>query len=182
MQQNIFKIILILYSLLASNFAYADIQLQEKFKDIPNIRIFEKPLNGNKFTITDIKGKVHELSEFQNKPIILALWAIWCVPCRHEIPELAKIKSDIPIIALNVDNSSDAKILDFIKSVKAENLSIYRDKAGELFSTLQRKSLIFGLPTVLLFNKEHNLIASINGFFDWNSQAAKNLLTTLTKL
>lgn len=190
MQDKIFKITLVLLFILGSNFAYADTtkdckveaSVKNLFKDIPNIRFFDKALKGDDFAIIDVKGNEHKLSEFANQPIILALWATWCVPCRHEIPQLAQINKKIPILAVNVDNSSNEKVFEFMKSVKAENLPIYRDKEGKLFANLREESLVFGLPTVLLFNKKHCLFASINGLFDWDSKAAHNLLNILATI
>ena len=172
MQYKIAKITLILYILFFLNYAQAQSpkeyvissSVKMSLKDIAGIRFFEKAFYGGDLPIIDSKGKCYKLSDFGNKSLIVSLWASWCIPCRREIPQLAAIAQNdkFAILAVNVDNSSDKKILEFMKSVKAENLPIYRDNKGKLFSQLRQKSLIFGLPTALLFNKNHYLVATIN--------------------
>lgn len=38
------------------------------------------------FSLPDLNGKKHALSEWRGKVIVLNFWATWCPPCREEIP------------------------------------------------------------------------------------------------
>ena len=42
------------------------------------------------FTVYDIDGNPHKLSDFRGKPVILNFWASWCGPCVSEMPEFQK--------------------------------------------------------------------------------------------
>ena len=42
------------------------------------------------FTVYDVDGNAHKLSDFQGKPVILNFWASWCGPCKMEMPDLEK--------------------------------------------------------------------------------------------
>jgi thiol-disulfide isomerase/thioredoxin len=43
-------------------------------------------------TYFDQTGARHRLSELRGKVVLLNFWATWCVPCRREMPLLAKMQ------------------------------------------------------------------------------------------
>jgi peroxiredoxin len=47
------------------------------------------------FTVTDLNGKKHTLSEYRGKNVMLIFWATWCPPCIAEIPHLIELRKQI---------------------------------------------------------------------------------------
>lgn len=47
------------------------------------------------FTVTDIKGKSHSLTDYADRNVLVIFWATWCPPCRAEIPHLKQLRSQI---------------------------------------------------------------------------------------
>lgn len=47
------------------------------------------------FTLKDLAGKDHKLSDYRGKTVVLVFWATWCPPCQMEVPDLIKLRNDI---------------------------------------------------------------------------------------
>jgi len=44
------------------------------------------------FSLPDIEGVEHKISEWDGKVILLNFWATWCPPCRREMPAFIKLQ------------------------------------------------------------------------------------------
>jgi peroxiredoxin len=47
------------------------------------------------FTLTDLDGKEHKLSDYRGKDVMLVFWATWCPPCMFEIPHLIALRNTV---------------------------------------------------------------------------------------
>lgn len=43
------------------------------------------------FTVYDLEGNPHKLSDFRGKPVVLNFWASWCGPCKTEMPDFEEM-------------------------------------------------------------------------------------------
>lgn len=146
-----------------------------------NFRFAEKPYYAGDLTLQNAVGQNMSLSAFKGKTILVNLWAIWCVPCRTEMPQLALLQKDLAgddfqVVAINIDNNPAEKVTAFMKSVNADNLDLYRDKAMASFNEVAKQSLALGLPVTLLLDKNNCLIGSYNGSAPWDSDDSKTLI------
>jgi len=126
-----------------------------------------------------------KLATFQGKTLVVNLWAIWCVPCRDEMPELAALKRKLggaafDVLAVNIDSSPDETIRKFLEEVNAGNLALYRDKSMEIFRIVRHEGLGLGLPVTLVV-PQGRLLASLTGSAPWADQDAVALITAAMK-
>ena len=42
------------------------------------------------FELKGLEGETHRLSDYRGQWVVVNYWAMWCMPCREEIPELIR--------------------------------------------------------------------------------------------
>lgn len=79
------------------------------------------------FTLTDINGKQHKLSDYRGKNVMLIFWATWCGPCRMEIPELIQLRNTVSkdkLAMLAISYISPRNTTEMVKNFVAQNKEI----------------------------------------------------------
>jgi thiol-disulfide isomerase/thioredoxin len=54
------------------------------------------------FSLPDLNGVEHRLSDWHGRPLVINFWATWCEPCRREIPLLKALRRENRGIGLEV--------------------------------------------------------------------------------
>ncbi|HEX2146439.1 MAG TPA: TlpA disulfide reductase family protein [Pseudorhizobium sp.] len=121
-------------------------------------------------------------ADFAGKTVLLNLWATWCGPCREEMPALNNLQKemggeDFEVVAVNIDTGSDEKPQAFLAETGVDALGYYRDSSMDVFNTMKKEGLAFGLPVTLILDKKGCLISAMNGPAVWDSADAKALVT-----
>ena len=73
------------------------------------------------FTLSDIEGKEHKLSDYKGKDVLIVFWATWCPPCRMEIPHLIKLRNTVSrddLAILAISNEKPETVKRFVKQAK----------------------------------------------------------------
>jgi len=138
---------------------------------LAKLRPAEKPAPIPAIAVADATGRLHKLSEFRGRYMLLNLWATWCAPCVRELPALAGLQAavgpkSVEIVPVNVGRSTAAETAAFLKSHNAGALPIYVDSS---FAFL-RAFRAYGLPVTVLVDPQGREIARATGAVPWDAK------------
>ena len=115
------------------------------------------------FSLPDVAGKVHRLSDHRGKWAVVNFWATWCGPCMVEIPELVRFHErhkdhDAVVVGVNFEEIETPALVEFIARMRI-NYPIVRagDKPLLPFEPLK------GLPSTFFVDPRGELAASHTG-------------------
>ncbi len=68
------------------------------------------------FTLTDISGNAHKLSDYRGRNVLVVIWTTWVATCRLEIPHLKELRAAYPekdLAILSVSNEPPALLKEY---------------------------------------------------------------------
>lgn len=125
-------------------------------------------------------GAPTDLSAFRGRVVVLNVWAMWCRPCRTELPTLAALDAaydeDLAVVVVNVDRTPDE--VSAARAFLADHapLAFYADPTFELPFRLPGRG---AMPQTVLIDQEGRIRAWLAGEADWNSPEARALVDAL---
>ncbi|WP_332659686.1 TlpA family protein disulfide reductase [Brevundimonas sp.] len=126
-------------------------------------------------------GADARLADFRGKVVVVNVWAMWCLPCRTEMPTLARLAEayegqDLVVLPVNVDNDAD-KIADAKSFIDVhEPLPLYSDPKFQLPFELPGKGK---MPQTVLLDRQGRIRAHFSGEADWASPEVRALIDAL---
>jgi len=132
------------------------------------------------FSLPDLKDKIHALSDYRDKVVLVNFWASWCMPCVEEMPELTRLKKQLAdqpfeILALNVGEKK-YWVRKFIERINF-NLPVLLDTSKYTFNNWGCKTL----PTSFLIDTAGNVQYRVRGNPEWNNEQTLSLIVKLIK-
>lgn len=115
----------------------------------------------------DTDNKLHTLSDYRGKTVLLHFWASWCPPCRSEMPEMVAWKSahpDVPLIALSLDSNID-RAARFLKGEGLNEVALLAEERDAAAIGLR------ALPTTLVINAQGEIVRLFAGAQNWQNAA-----------
>jgi cytochrome c-type biogenesis protein len=127
-----------------------------------------------KYSANTLDGKVSSLEDLRGNPVLVNVWATWCIPCREEMPALEALYKEfsdrgLQIVGVSVDSHvSENRIKSFIDRMGV-TYTIWHDpndKFTQAFRTI-------GVPESFLINAQGQIVHTWKGPFDAMSQDTK---------
>jgi thiol-disulfide isomerase/thioredoxin len=130
-----------------------------------------KALPGNPapaLALPSLDGGEVRLERLRGRVVLVNFWAVWCPPCRKEMPSMARLAKKLgdrpfTILAVNAGESPD-DIHAFLKQVPV-NFPILLDAEGKHLKPWQ----VFAFPTSFVVDKQGRLRLGLFGSIEWDS-------------
>lgn len=129
------------------------------------------------YQATALDGKSISLSGKSDKVRLVNIWATWCGPCRHEIPDLIKLQSEhgkdgLEIVGVSIDDQGMGdEVRKFVKEQKI-NYPIALDPDGRIADLLSTSAI----PTSALVDRDGNIVWMHKGMISASDDGFQALL------
>ena len=128
-----------------------------------------------KTSFVDLYEKNLDLSVYQNGKIVVSYWATWCAPCIKEMPGIKRAEEILKEYGYTFLLISDETV-DKISKFKNEwNFDFNFLKSTKSFETLG----VYAMPTSYIFDENGQIIETIVGEIEWDSEEMINKLKML---
>jgi peroxiredoxin len=109
--------------------------------------------NAPDFSLDDIEGKTHKLSDYQGRNVMVVFWATWCPACNLEIPhliELRKMLAEDKLAILAISNEEPERLKKFaeLKGINYTVASLGDNPLPEPFAN------VISIPTTFFIDPE----------------------------
>jgi len=108
------------------------------------------------FTVKDIEGRMHKLSDYRGRNVVIVFWATRCPPCNLEIPhliELRKALAEDKLAILAISNEEPERLKQFAESkgINYTVASLGNDNLPEPFAS------VASIPTTFFIDPNGNI-------------------------
>ncbi|MFP5390389.1 MAG: TlpA family protein disulfide reductase [Gammaproteobacteria bacterium] len=107
------------------------------------------------FHLTDIDGNRQHLEALRGKWVVLNVWATWCAPCIHEMPDLealARARRDVAVLGLAADGDNPRKLRQYAQALHVTYPIVAG--SGELLKTFG----VNAYPTTFVYDPAGSLV------------------------
>ena len=101
------------------------------------------------------------LNDYRGSTVVVNFWAIWCMPCRREMPVLQDISDEfkdrgLVVIGINSGLEKDADNEEIVEFLNYLNID-YPVGYGDAESKIEQDYSIVGLPSTFIIDGEGNI-------------------------
>jgi thiol-disulfide isomerase/thioredoxin len=141
-----------------------------------------KPFKGNTtpppIRLTDITGKLYNITDYTNRVTVVNFWATWCTPCIKEIPSLNKLRESMqgkPFELISINYAEEAQVIkEFMQMVNVE-FPVLLDEQGE--ESARWKVIAF--PSTFVVGKDGKIHYGVNAGIEWDTPEVFSVLNNM---
>lgn len=125
------------------------------------------------FTVSDIEGLRHRLSDYRGRDVLVVFWATWCPACNTEIPHLIELRETFKadeLAILAISNETAEHLGQFAASA-AINYSVVPLGAADLSSPFAD---VRSIPTTFFIDRDGIIRLTAEGLV--SAEEAKAIL------
>src|SRR5579875_49515 len=91
---------------------------------------FNQPRPVPELSFIDGDGRVRSLAEFKGRPVLLNIWATWCLPCRKEMPSLDRLQAryepaQLIVVPVSIDRQGLTAVRKFYDELGLRSIGIF---------------------------------------------------------
>jgi cytochrome c biogenesis protein CcmG, thiol:disulfide interchange protein DsbE len=116
--------------------------------------------------MTDIDAKPIDLSTYAGKVVVVNFWAVWCTPCRAEIPQFVELQNrerarGLQLVGISMDDPEPVLRKFYNEQKMNYPVAIGDQKLAEAFGG------VLGLPTTILIGRDQRVRDKLVGTTDF---------------
>lgn len=109
-----------------------------------------------------IDGKIFRLYKIDGRLKVVNFWWVKCIPCKKEMPELAKLEKqypDVEFVSVHTSSNDEKEIQAFLDALSAHPTIIVKStkKVMEMFK-------FSGLPHTVVLDKNNKVVLVLVGY------------------
>jgi thiol-disulfide isomerase/thioredoxin len=144
--------------------------------DLGKIRFMGTPEPVPSSGFVDADGAAVSMKDYRGKYVVLNFWALWCAPCREEMPALDRLQAQLggatfEVVTVATGRNARPAVDKFF----AEESLAHLPKLFDPKMTLARDFGALGLPVTVLIDPLGREIGRASGAVHWDSPAAIKL-------
>jgi thiol-disulfide isomerase/thioredoxin len=137
-----------------------------------------QPAPAADFQLPNVTGHLLQLQAQRGKVVFLNFWAIWCPPCRHEMPMMEQVYQALreqPFVlwAVNFQESQE-EVSRFMQDQRLHFPALL-----DLDGSVSRRYKVQGLPMTYVIDCAGMIVGYAIGPRPWHNDATRTLLAAL---